>query len=223
MEKNIDPERTALVSIMYSNNEVGTIQPVKKIAEICKKNNVIFHSDASQAIGKIPVDVTEVGVDLLSIAGHKFYGPKGIGCLYVSPSFQISTVIHGVGQEFGLRGGTENVSGIVGIGKAAELAKIEFDNKYELVIKQKRDRLRDLLLEKFPNAVINGHPTDVVPNTLSISFQVPAFRLMEALKNRVCFSAGAACNSGKVVSPTLGAMGVSSEVAIGTIRLSVGR
>lgn len=213
----ICPE-TILISIMHANNEVGTIQPVEKIGEIARKNNILFHSDAAQTIGKIRVDVETMQVDLLSIAGHKFYAPKGIGALYVRRGVKLEKLIHGADQEQNIRGGTENVMQIVGLGKAAEL--ITFDN----FPSQLRDRLYSGIRQEIPEVRLNGHSTNRLPNTLSLGFPgVTASVLIEEMKT-IATSAGAACHSGKNdVSSVLEAMKVPLEYALGTIRFSVGK
>lgn len=208
---------------MFANNEVGTIQPMKEICEICNEFKVCLHSDGAQAVGKIPIYVDEIKVDMLSIAAHKFYGPKGIGALYCRNPFIPQPTIFGANQENGIRSGTSNVSGIVGMGKAAELAKLDFDNEHHIELKNMRDNFENQIKHLFPNAVVNGHPVHRLPLIISIGFPgIIGNQLMNNLSDKLCFSAGAACNKGKP-SNTLGGMNVPLDVASGTIRLSIGR
>ncbi len=218
----IRPE-TILISIMHANNEVGTIQPIKEISEFAREHNINFHSDAAQSLGKIPVNVENLGVDLLSIAGHKLYAPKGIGALYIRRGIQLEKLIHGADHEQNLRAGTENVLEIVGLGAAAQLANehlAENENDY----KKTRDYLEKLIREAIPTIKVNGHPEKRLPNTSSISFpKVEANTLIDRLDG-VAASAGAACHAESVdVSAVLEAMQVPIEFAMGTIRFSTGR
>jgi cysteine desulfurase NifS/selenium donor protein len=222
LEKAIRPE-TILITIMHANNEVGSIQPVEEISHLAKKHNIFFHSDAAQSTGKIEIDVKKMGVDLLSIAGHKLYAPKGIGALYIKNGVHLEKLIHGADHEQNLRAGTENVLEIVGLGKACEIAEKnlkEYANHYA----ETRDYLQKLLLDAFPQAKINGHPQKRLPNTLSISFpRIEANTLIDRLDG-VAASAGAACHSESIdVSAVLEAMLVPMDYAMGTIRLSTGR
>ncbi len=214
---------TVLVTVMHANNEVGTIQPLEEIAPVLKSRGVVFHTDAAQSVGKIPTKVDDLGVDLLSVAGHKLYAPKGVGALYVRSGTSISRILHGAGQERGLRPGTENVLEIVGLGEAAALASRHLE-KEQARLWSLRNRLQERLLAAFPDARVNGHPKYRLPNTLSISFPgVPSDALLEAVPE-VAASAGAACHSDSVkISHVLEAMGLDPETAKGTIRLSVGR
>ncbi|RIJ48790.1 selenide, water dikinase SelD [Maribellus luteus] len=218
----IRPE-TILISVMHANNEVGTIQPIREISEIARRHSIIFHSDAAQSLGKIPVNVNELGVDLLSIAGHKLYAPKGIGALYIRSGVELEKLIHGADHEQNLRAGTENVLEIVGLGAAAQLAaeNLEDNRKH---YRSTRDYLEKLLREAFPSLKINGHYNLRLPNTLSVSFpKVEANTLVDRLEG-VAASAGAACHAESVdVSAVLEAMHVPIEFAMGTIRLSTGR
>lgn len=215
---------TILITIMHANNEVGTIQPVAEIAEVARKNNIIFHADAAQSVGKIPTAVDELGVDMLTIAGHKLYAPKGVGALYVRHGFEPVSFCHGAAQEQGRRAGTENVSQIVGLGRACESAAMEM-RKQTAAIRMLRDRLHEKLCGAVAACRRNGHPVDVLPNTLSISFRdLDANRLLERIRADVAASAGAACHSGSVtISHVLSAMHVAEEWARGTLRFSVGR
>jgi cysteine desulfurase len=215
--------RTVLVTIMHANNEVGTIEPVREIAEIAHQHGVLVHADCAQSVGKVPVLVDELGVDLLSIAGHKLYAPKGIGALYVRDGVKLEKLIHGAGHEMDWRAGTENVIEIVALGKACQLIEQNLPT-YSQHMGRMRDRLESGLRRAFPELGINGHPEKRLPNTCSASFKgLEANILLAELKN-VAASAGAACHSDKVeVSSVLEAMQVPLEYAMGTIRLSVGR
>ena len=215
--------QTVLVTIMHANNEVGTIEPIREIAEIVHQQGVLVHTDCAQSVGKIPVRVDELGVDLLSIAGHKLHAPKGIGALYVRSGVKLEKLIHGAGHEMDWRAGTENVIEIVGLGKACQLIQQNLPT-YSQHLAQMRDRLEAGLRRAFPDLRINGHPEQRLPNTCSVSFKgLEANSILAELKN-VAASAGAACHSDKVeVSSVLEAMRVPLEYAMGTIRLSVGR
>ncbi|MFQ5677579.1 MAG: selenide, water dikinase SelD, partial [bacterium] len=222
LEKAISSQ-TILITIMHANNEVGTIQPISEIARIARQHNIVLHSDAAQSLGKIPTRVDELGVDLLSIAGHKLYAPKGIGALYIRPGVVLEKLIHGADHEQNLRAGTENVLEIVGLGKACDLAKQNLE-KNRAHMKKMRDLLHQGLKEKLPEIKLNGHPENRLPNTLSVSFaNIEANTLLDELED-VAASAGAACHSDSIdVSPTLTAMNVPIEYAMGTIRFSTGR
>ncbi len=214
---------TILITIMHANNEVGTIQPIREIAEIAKKHHILFHTDAAQSVGKIPTDVRELGVDLLSVAGHKLYAPKGIGALYIRRGLKIQPFMIGADHESGRRAGTENVLEIVGLGKACEIAKRDFDQNYHHM-KTLRDRLWDGLKKEVPDVVLNGHTEQRLPNTLSVSLpQIDANTLLDELSD-VAASPGAACHT-DVAEPSevLIAMNVPLENALGTIRFSTGR
>lgn len=217
---------TLLVSVMHANNEVGTIQPIRALAELAHKVGALFHTDAAQSVGKIPVAVDELGVDLLSIAGHKLYAPKGVGALYIRKGTHLQKIIFGAGQEGGLRPGTENVLEIVGLGRAAQAARQDLDANMAH-FKTLRDRLQAGLISAIgeQNIKINGHPEKRLPNTLSISFRdVRANELLERISSDVAASAGAACHADQVrVSSVLEAMGLPIEWAKGTLRFSVGR
>jgi cysteine desulfurase len=215
---------TILISIMHANNEVGTIEPIEEIAALAKKHDILVHTDAAQSVGKIPVDVSRLGVDLLSIAGHKIYAPKGIGTLYIRKGFVPAKLMHGAGQEMGVRPGTENVLEIVGLGKACEIARRDL-GKNVLHMQTMRDRLLEGIKKECPQVKLNGHPDMRLPNTLSISFfEMEANRILEEIRPEVAASAGAACHSGTVqVSDVLKAMHVPIEWAKGTLRLTTGR
>ena len=214
---------TLLVSIMHANNEVGTIQPIAEIAEIAHRHGALMHSDCAQSVGKIPVLVDELGVDLLSIAGHKLYAPKGIGALYIRPGVRLEKLMHGANHEQDRRAGTENVIQMAGLGKACELIEQNLGT-YARHVAAMRDRLERGLLQAGMDARINGHPDKRLPNTLSISFRgVEADRVLANLPT-LAASAGAACHSDQVeISHVLAAMNVPEEYAMGTLRLTVGR
>ncbi len=217
-------ENTILISIMYANNEIGTINPISKIAEIAKKHNVIFHTDAVQAVGQVRIDVKEQNIDLLSLSGHKINGPKGIGALYIRRGLKITNLIHGGGQERGRRAGTENVPGIVGLGKAMELAYKNFDSKVEYLTTL-RDQLISGLLEKIPHTKLNGHPTQRLANNVNIGVEfVEGESLLLLLDmNGVAASSGSACTSGSLdPSHVLLALGIPHEKAHGSIRFTLG-
>ncbi len=222
IEKSIRPD-TTLITIMHANNEVGSIQNIEAIGTIAKKHKITFHSDAAQSMGKVAVDVQAMQVDLLSIAGHKLYAPKGIGALYIRQGVQLEKLIHGADHERNLRAGTENVLEIVGLGKASEIARKNL-SKNQIHLSTLRDRLFDGLLEKLPNTKLNGHPEKRLPNTLSVSFKnVEANTLLSELDG-IAASAGAACHAENVeVSAVLEAMKVPIEYAMGTVRFSVGK
>jgi cysteine desulfurase len=214
---------TILISIMHANNEVGTIQPIAEIAEIARSHGVAFHTDAAQSVGKIPTTVDNLGVDLLTVAGHKLYGPKGIGALYIRRGIQLEKLIHGADHEQGRRAGTENVLEIVGLGKACEIAKRDLNKNMDHTQKM-RDLLYQELKAKLDELKLNGHPKNRLPNTLSVSFKnIEANKLLAKI-DRVAVSAGAACHSDSVkVSSVLQAMQVDLEYAMGTIRFSTGK
>ena len=217
---------TLLVSIMHANNEVGTIEPVRDLALLAHDAGALFHTDAAQSVGKIPVNINDLDVDLLSIAGHKLYAPKGVGALYIQRGIQLEKVTFGAGQEGGLRPGTENVLEIVGLGAAAESARQ--DLKANIAhFASLRDRLQEGLMAALgeDQIRINGHPQQRLPNTLSISFKgQQANLLLEKISAEVAASAGAACHADQVrISSVLAAMHVPVEWAQGTLRLSVGR
>ncbi len=217
---------TLLVSVMHANNEVGTVQPIQPLANLAHKAGALFHTDAAQSVGKIPVDVNELGVDLLSIAGHKVYAPKGVGALFIRQGTHLEPVTFGAGQEGGLRPGTENVLEIVGLGSAAGSARQDLDANMAH-FKTMRDRLQGGLIEAIgeANLRINGHPEQRLPNTLSVSFKgFRANELLDNLSTDVAASAGAACHADQVqISSVLSAMQVPVEWAKGTLRFSVGR
>ncbi len=223
VENAIGP-KTVLISIMHSNNEVGTIQPIEEISAIAKKYGIVMHTDAAQSLGKTRVDVQELCVDLLSVAGHKLYAPKGIGALFIREGVKIERFIHGAGQERGLRAGTENVIHIAGLGKACEILNRDIDKNIRH-LKELRDALYGGLVRNIPDIRRNGHPEICLPNTLSVSFKgLEANRILEEIGLEIAASAGAACHSDTVkISHVLEAMSVPAEWAKGTLRFSVGR
>ena len=214
---------TRLVSVMHANNEVGSIQPLRQIAAICHEHQIPLHTDASQSVGKIGTLVDELEVDLLTVAGHKMYAPKGVGALYIRRGVAIDPVQHGAGHEAGLRAGTENVAGIAGLGRAAALAAKSLDQTRERLT-MLRDRLWQLLFAEIGNPlVLHAALAERLPNTLSVSFKGVSGHELLARIPELCASTGSACHStGANISPTLAAMGVSDELARGTVRLSVG-
>jgi len=218
-------QETILVTVMHANNEIGTIQPIKEISNVCKKHNLAFHTDAAQSVGKYPTDIKELGIDMLSIAGHKLYAPKGIGALYIKDGIILEKLIHGADHESNKRAGTENILEIVGLGKAAEIAKRDMDENLSHM-KEMRDSFYQKLKEVYPDIKLNGHPDHRLPNTLNVSFKnIKAnVLLVEMEKYDIAASAGAACHTDSVkMSSTLSAIGLSIEYAMGTIRFSVGR
>lgn len=222
--KNSITDKTILVSIMFANNEIGTIQPVKEIGEICRERKVLFHTDAVQAIGNIPVDVKEMNIDLLSLAGHKVYGPKGIGALYIRKGVRIDNLIHGGGQERARRAGTENTASIVGLGKAIELATESLEEHNKKITKL-RDRLIDGLL-KVPHTRLNGPRGEKrLPGNANITFEfIEGESILLSLDfEGVCASSGSACTSGSLdPSHVLLAIGLPHELAHGSLRLTLG-
>ncbi len=215
---------TILVSVMLANNEVGTVQPIAEIARLAHAAGVPVHTDAAQAVGKIAVNVDELGVDFLSIAGHKLYAPKGVGALYVRRGMTLPKFMHGASQEANRRAGTENVPEIVGLGEAAAIARRDLP-PVTAHLAAMRDRLYAGLIGCVDDLRRNGHPTESLPNTLSVGFKgVQANVLLERIADRVAASAGAACHSDQVtLSAVLQAMGTPPDYAMGTLRLSVGR
>ena len=214
---------TALVSIMHANNEVGTIQPVAEIAAITRARGVLLHTDAAQSAGKIPLDVDALGVDLLTLAGHKFYAPKGVGALYVRTGTPIRPIQFGADQEHGLCPGTENVPQMVGLGAAARLARERLPAATEK-LRTLRDALHERLAAAVPGLTLNGHPTERLPTTLHISFPgISGRELLARVEGRVAASVGSACHSDTdAVSGVLAAMGCDAARARGAVRLSVG-
>jgi cysteine desulfurase len=216
---------TALVSVMMANNEIGTIQDIKEISRIVKKAGAFFHTDAVQAVGKIPIDVRELEVDYLSFSAHKIYGPKGIGALYVRKGVVFCPFIRGGHQEKGRRAGTENTLGIIGLAKAIEMRKIEASEEFKRLVRLKK-RLKDGIEKNIPDTKFNGHPTDCLPGTLNVSFsgaEGEAILLYLDMEG-IAVSTGSACASGSLdPSHVLIATGIPQEQAHGSIRMSLGR
>lgn len=225
LQAAIQPE-TILVSVMHANNEVGTIQPVRELVDIAHRAGAIFHCDAAQSVGKIRVDVEQLGVDLLSLAGHKFYGPKGIGVLYIRTGTELAKITLGAGHENNRRPGTENTLAIVGIGSAAQLVQKDLQRFHDHFGRM-RDRLARGLIQRLgeERVRINGHEDRHLPNTLSVSFRhLRANEILHLLNPQVAASAGAACHADQVsISSVLSAMRVPVEWAMGTLRFSTGR
>lgn len=215
--------RTVLVTLMHANNETGVLQPLAAIADVARAAGAVVHTDAAQSVGKVPVHVRELGVDLLSVAGHKVYAPKGIGALYVRRGTPLVPFVLGAGHEGGVRPGTENVASIVGLGVACDHARLDMEAEGAR-IRALRDRLWDLLRGRVPGLGLNGHPLDRLPNTLSVRFPgVSANALLSAVPG-IAASAGSACHAGHEEPPsTIVLMGVPPSEALGTVRLSLGR
>ncbi|GAB4257275.1 MAG: cysteine desulfurase NifS [Thermoleophilia bacterium] len=218
-------EDTILVSLMHANNEVGTIQPIAEIGEIVKERGIIFHTDAVQTVGKIPVDVEELKVDLLSLSGHKIYGPKGIGALYIRKRVRVTPLLHGGGQERRRRAGTENMPGILGLAKAVEIAERTLSREAERERKM-RDRLWDGLKDRIPHIALNGDLDKSLPNMLNFRVEgIEGEAMILCLDmNRIGVSSGSACTTGSLdPSHVLLAMGIPAEEAHGSLRISLGR
>jgi cysteine desulfurase len=228
----VDPEdvrraiagKATLVTVMHANNEVGTLQPIREIAAIAKEHGALVHTDAAQSVGKLPVNVHALGVDLLSIAGHKLYAPKGVGVLYMRRGVTLEPFLHGAGHEGGRRAGTENVPYIVALGKACEIARQSQPGTTERM-RQLRDRLWERLhIALGERIVLNGHPERRLPNTLNVNFIGHVGAELLAKVPEIAASTGSACHEGTVhLSPVLRAMGVPAEIGKGAVRLSVGR
>lgn len=222
--KNAICDKTILISIIFANNEIGTIQPIKEIGEIAKEHNILFHTDAVQAVGNVKIDVKELNIDLMSVTAHKIYGPKGVGALYVKKGVKLFPYIHGGGQEKGRRAGTENVAGIVGFGKAMELAVSNIDKKAEKISKL-RDLYIDTVLKEIPYVRLNGHRTQRLCNNANISFRfIEGEALLLSLDLvGICASSGSACTSGSLdPSHVLLAIGLPHEIAHGSLRITFG-
>ncbi len=217
-------DKTVLISVMYANNETGNIYPIEKIGELARERGVLFHCDAVQAAGEIPIDVKKMKVDLLTLSGHKLYAPKGIGALYIRRGVKLLPLIHGGHHERNRRAGTENVTGIAGFGKACEIALASMDKNAARLTKL-RDRLHQGILDSIDQVTLNGHPTERLPTTLNLSFDhVDGESLLLSLDMKgIAASAGSACTSGSVEpSHVLLAMGVPMKLALGSIRFSLG-
>lgn len=223
--KNAIKPTTTLISIMFANNEIGTIEPIEEIGKIAKQNNIFFHTDAVQAVGNVRIDVKQLNIDALSMSGHKFYGPKGIGALYVKKGIKFEKLINGGHQERNKRAGTENVAGIVGLGKAIELAYQELD-EHNKKIKELRDYYVEQVKAKIPYIRINGDETKRLPGNSNISFRFiegEGLLLNLDLKG-ICASSGSACTSGSLdPSHVLLAIGLPHEIAHGSLRISIGK
>lgn len=222
VEKAIRPD-TILISVMYANNEVGTIQPIAEIGAIARAHGIYFHTDAVQAVGHIPIDVKAEHIDMLSLSGHKFYGPKGIGVLYIRRGVRIQNLLHGGAQESRHRAGTENVAGIVGLGAAIERAVAAMPEESARLTAMRDHMIRELL--KIPASHLNGHPTQRLPNNVNITFEYIEGEGILLLLNMfgICASTGSACNSASLEpSHVLTAMGVPHEIAHGSVRLTLG-
>ena len=222
LKKAIRPT-TILISIMFANNEIGTIQPIKEIGEIAKENGILFHTDAVQAYGQLPINVDEYHIDMLSASGHKLNGPKGIGFLYIRTGLKLRSFVHGGAQERHRRAGTENVPGIVGLGKAAKIAMNTLKERQEKEI-QLRNLLIDRVLREIPYVRLNGHRTNRLPNNANFSFQFvegESLLIMLDMQN-ICASSGSACTSGSLdPSHVLLAIGLPHEIAHGSLRLTL--
>ncbi len=217
-------DKTVLISIMLVNNEIGTIQPVKEAAAIAKKHGILFHTDAVQGLGNVPIDVKDMGVDMMSVSSHKIYGPKGSGALYIRKGVNIANYMHGGGQESRKRAGTENLAGIIGFGKAAELARINFESHVKHCTKF-RDYLKDRILSEIPDTFINGTMEGRHPGNLNITFKYIEGESILLLLNQygISVSTGSACSSASLEpSHVLTALGVPVEMIHGTVRFTVG-
>ncbi len=223
--RNAITDQTILISIMHSNNEIGVIEPIAEIGAIAREKGILFHTDATQSVGKVPLDVNQLNVDMLSLSAHKFYGPKGVGALYIRKGVRIANFMHGGGQENGKRAGTHNVPGIVGLGKAAELAKETMAEESQYLTRL-RDKLIEGILTKIPDSRLNGHPTKRLPNIVNVSIKgVEGESMIISLDMLgICSSSGSACTSGTLeASHVLLALGLTHELAHGSLRLSLGR
>ena len=215
--------QTILVSIMHANNETGTIQPIAEIAAIARRRGVLVHTDAAQSVGKVGARVDALGVDMLTVAGHKLYAPKGVGALYVRSGVTLEPLIHGANHEGGRRAGTENVPYMVGLGKACQVAE-QTMGEYVPRMRSLRDHLHELLAEDVPGLILNGQPTDRLPNTLNVSFPNVDGEELLAATPEVAASTGSACHAGRTdPSPVLTAMGLPRDRALGAVRLSLGK
>jgi cysteine desulfurase len=222
VRRAIEPA-TVLVSVMHANNEVGTMQPIADIARLARERGITFHTDAAQSVGKVRVDVDELGIDLLTVTGHKMYAPKGIGALYVRPGTSLDPLIHGAGHEHGLRAGTENVPYIVGLGAACALAARRLNAGRDRDVERLRDRLHTALRSAVPGLALNGHPEQRLPNTVNVSFPQCDGEHLLARTPTVAAATGSACHSGRTEpSAVLTAMGLDAQRALGAVRLGLG-
>ncbi|MEW6107605.1 MAG: cysteine desulfurase family protein [Nitrospirota bacterium] len=217
-------KNTFLISVMHSNNETGVIQPIKEIGALARENNIAFHVDSAQSIGKMHFSLNDLKIDLMTIVSHKFYGPKGVGALFIRKGINLKPIFYGACHEMGIRPGTENVPGIIGLGKACEIAQRDLELRVSHTTGL-RDLLFNNLKTHIPDIKLNGHPTKRLPNTLNICLPgISSLALIEKIKNHVAVSSGSACNSGKQTpSNVLKNMGLSDEEALSSIRLSVGK
>ncbi|MCU0501877.1 MAG: cysteine desulfurase [Anaerolineae bacterium] len=214
---------TILITIMHANNEVGTLQPLAAIGDLARERGLPFHTDAAQSVGKLPTRVDELGVDLLTVAGHKLYAPKGVGALFIRHGLRLESLIHGAGHEGGRRAGTENIASIVGLGEACHLAGEEITAQANR-LRSLRDRLYERLATQADGVHLNGHPTERLPNTLNVSFTGIDGEALLARTSEIAASTGSACHAGRTEpSAVLLAMGVSPELALGAVRFSLGR
>jgi cysteine desulfurase len=223
LRNSIKPD-TILITVMFANNEIGTIQPIKEISKIAKENNIVFHTDAVQAVGNVKINVEELGIDMLSMSAHKFYGPKGMGALYVKEGIEFERIQDGGHQENNKRAGTENVAGIVGIGKAIEIANLNIEN-YNCKLKKLKNYFINEIITKYPEAKINGDLENRLPGNINISFpNVDGEELLLKLDNLgICASAGSACSSGLAEpSHVLLAIGLEKNLIEGTLRFTLG-
>ena len=218
-------DKTILITIMHANNEIGTIQPIREIGEIARKNKIYFHTDAVQSVGKIPVNVEELNVDMLSLSAHKLYGPKGVGALYIKKGVGVEPIIHGGGHEKGIRPGTENVAGIVGLGKACEIAENNLKEEAQYLTSM-RDELIKKVLSEIEESYLNGHPTKRLPNNINFRFTgIEGESLVLHLDSKnIASSTGSACSSKKLeASHVLMALGLKEVQAHGSLRLTLGK
>lgn len=223
--KNAITNKTILITIMYANNEVGTIEPIEEVGKIARENGIYFHTDAVQTVGKIPTNVDELGCDFLSLSGHKFYGPKGVGALYIRKGTKIDPLIHGGRHERSRRAGTENVPGIVGLGKACEIALEEIDRE-GVKLRKLRDKLYQGIFSKMDDVILTGHPEHRLAGTFSICVKYVEGEsvLLNLDLEGIAASSGSACTSGATEpSHVLSAMGIPHEIAQGSVRFSLGR
>lgn len=222
--RNAITDKTILISIMFANNEIGTIQPIQEIGQIAKEKGIYFHTDAVQAVGNVPIDVKQMNIDLLSLSGHKFYGPKGIGALYIKKGVKIHTFVQGGAQERGKRAGTENLAGIVGLGRAIELAVNDLE-VHNAKVSSLRNRLVERIMANVPYCRLNGHPTQRLPGNANFSFEFiegESLLLMLDMKG-IAASSGSACTSGSLdPSHVLLSIGLPHEIAHGSLRLTFG-
>ncbi|RBP68398.1 cysteine desulfurase [Alkalibaculum bacchi] len=223
--KSAIKDTTILISIMFANNEIGTIQPIKEIGEIAREKKIIFHTDAVQALGNVPIDVTEMNIDLLSISSHKIYGPKGIGALYIRKGVKLDNFVHGGAQEGKKRAGTENTPGVVGFGEACSLITEDLENHIAETVKL-RDYFIENIFKQIPNVRLNGHPTKRLPGNVNLSFEfIEGESLLLSLDLKgISASSGSACTSGSLdPSHVLLAIGLKHEIAHGSLRVSIGK